>query len=372
MAKRGSAAVAALITTLTVAFTASACSSSSNASSPGGSASSSTGKTVSINVGAAKPIELSGSPRIAYFVAGSTNAYEVAIMKAARAAAAKVPGATITFFDPNFSAATQLNQIQDAIATKKYNAFIVQPNDGQLLCTVLTKTAPADNIAVIALDSPLCGQASAPTWASQYTPGLLQFVGIYTSDLETQYLEWMAAQNPGPQKVIALTGPALFPNTPMAESALKNVQAKYPNFKLVAQAATDFSTLEGQQKTLPLLTANPGVTIVYSVYSDITQGVAAAIKQAGLSGKVKVYDIGLSSWDVGALKDGQLAGSLSTDYPIYDANETLNALQEAFSGKAPPHVVANDGYPYTQYLANGDTKPIIITPSTVSSFDAQS
>lgn len=49
-----------------------------------------------------------------------------------------------------------------------------------------------------------------------------------------------------------LTGPDLNANAINIELALKDVQEKYPDFKVAAVVKTDCSVLQGNQKTLPL------------------------------------------------------------------------------------------------------------------------
>jgi ribose transport system substrate-binding protein len=347
--------------------------SSGSTASSGASGSGGKSKTYSINVGTSTPIKVSGTPKIAFFISGTTDAYGVAYMKAMKADVAKIPGASLTIFDGNFNATTQLNQIQDAESTNKYNAYIINPNDGPQLCSLGTKAAAAKNIPVVVVQSALCNNGSAANWTGQYSAGTLEYVGIYTTDLEEEFLAAIAKENPGPQRVVLLTGPTLWPTTPDIETAFKWIQKRDPGFKLIAQAPTDFSVAEGQQKLLPILQANKNATIVFSVYSDIAEGAATAIKEAGLSGKIKSYDIGVSTWDGQALKDGQLNASLSTGYPVNDAAHVIDAFKDAFSGKQPPKVVPNDGAPLkkSQILAGGKTKPIIITKANISTFTPQ-
>src|SRR5205823_2838076 len=63
-------------------------------------------------------------------------------------------GSTYTFFDGKFNAQTQFNQIQDATAAGKYNAFIILPNDSASVVPAV-KQAVAKGIKVAALTFPI-------------------------------------------------------------------------------------------------------------------------------------------------------------------------------------------------------------------------
>ena len=58
------------------------------------------------------------------------------------------------FFDPNFDSAKQVSQIQDAITSGEYQAFIVQANDGNAVVPAIQE-AIEDGITVVAEFTPV-------------------------------------------------------------------------------------------------------------------------------------------------------------------------------------------------------------------------
>ncbi len=275
--------------------------------------------------------------RIAFLSAATNNVYLQAGIKGAKDAAAKY-GATVDVFDANWSPVTQFNQAQNAISSGKYQAILGEMNDGNQACSILTKDAPAKNIMVAIANDPLCGRASnegVDLWA----PGTLTFIG--GSQGRTAFRDWMmavAGSNPGPQKVAVITGPELAANTINMGSALKDVQAKYPDFKIVGVIPTDYSVLQGNEKTLPLLQANPDLTILVSNYSDMTRGALQAVKQTGLAGKLKIYDYGGNKWAFEVLKAGQII-STRTITPYTEMYKGVEALATAWQDKPVPHYI---------------------------------
>lgn len=272
-----------------------------------------------------------GPLKIAFLSAATNNVYLQAGIKGAQDAAAKY-GAEVDVFDSNWSPATQFNQAQNAISGGKYNAILGEMNDGNQACEILSKDAPAKNILVAIANEPICGRATNEG-DDLWQPGTLTFIG--GSQGRTAFRDWMmtiAAENPGPQKVAVITGPDLNANTINTDLAIKDVQAKYPDFKVVGTVRTDYSVLQGNQKTLPLLQANPDLTLLIANYSDMTRGAVQAVQQAGMAGKLKVYDSGGNKWAFQALKAGQIVGT-RTITPYTEMYKGVEALALAWKGE---------------------------------------
>ena len=212
-----------------------------------------------------------GKLKIAYLDAASNNVYLQAGIQAAKDTAKKL-GAEMTVFDANWSPTTQYNQTQNAISSKKFNAFIAEMNDGRQACKILTQTAPKAGILVSVVNQPLCNRATQEG-TGLWAPGTLDFVG--GTQGRQPFRDWLmqiAKDNPGPQKVAVLTGPDLNANTINTDLAIKDVKKKYPNFKFVAVVRTDYWVPQGNAKAVPLLQAHSDLTILIGNYSDITRG----------------------------------------------------------------------------------------------------
>jgi ribose transport system substrate-binding protein len=285
-----------------------------------------------------------GAPHIAYFPAGNLNNYLTIRQQALEAAVAKIPGATVTVYNADWNPTTQLNMIQNALSSGKFNAFVVDTDDANSECNILTKTAPAANIAVVNLSTPICGLSSKPNGRDQVANGTVGAVGNNNILAIRDYLLYMIKHNPGPQKVIVMTGPPLHPLTPEINAALALIKRQYPQFQIVADVTTDFSTLQGQQKAAPLLVAHPDATILFSAYADITIGALTAIKAAGMTGKIKVYDQFGSRAIVADIKNGTVAATTG-GYPAGSAQAGVEMILKAFEGHQGPRIILGDGGP---------------------------
>jgi ribose transport system substrate-binding protein len=297
---------------------------------------------VTIDVGDGQQVTVQGPPQIAFFTFGSNNNYMDVINPTINDAVAKIPGATVTMFDPQFNSKTQLQQMENALASKKYNAWIVDAVDGDLVCNIVTKQAPAANIAVVQVAAPVCGLGKKPSAQDHWAPGTVAIVDNLSTDFLVDWYNYMAKENPGPQKVIVITGPETHPTYFQHTEALKQVQAEHPEFQVVAVAATDFSRLKAAQEAQSLLTANPDATLIMGIWSDGTQGILTAVDAAGMTGKIKVYDRGGSGAIIDAIKKGTVVATTG-NYPVGAGTAAVNALNLAFQGKPGPHVILNDG-----------------------------
>ena len=81
---------------------------------------------IDVGNGMKVPVNPSQPLKIAMFMPAVNTSYLQANIKGAQDEAAKV-GATISVFDAKFDPMNQLNQMQNAIQTKQYNAFLVFP-----------------------------------------------------------------------------------------------------------------------------------------------------------------------------------------------------------------------------------------------------
>jgi ribose transport system substrate-binding protein len=351
-------------------------SSSSNASESGASAQatapfdkSSTWRTVKVPVGNGQTITVIGPPRIAYFPAGGENNYLTVRDAAVFAAVKKIPGATVTMLDADWVASKQRDMIENSISSGKFNAFIVDTDDANSECNLLTKTAPAANIAVVNVSTPICGLYSKPDGRDHVANGTIGAVGNNNVLAIRDYLLYMIRNNPGAQNVIVVTGPPLHPLTPEINAALALINTTNPQFHIIANVTTDFSTLNGYQKTASLLVSHPDTTIIFSAYADITAGAVTAVKAAGLLGKIKIYDQFGNKAIVDDIRKGSVAATTG-GYPVGSADAAVSMIRSAFEGRPFPRTILGDGGPVPADAAkwNGVT---IIDKNNLDTYSAE-
>ena len=77
--------------------------------------------------------------RIAVFLASAANTYWTASLQGAKDTAKKYGNVEITAFDGEFNTTKQLNQLRDALVSKKFDAWYVGPNAGEPLVATINR-----------------------------------------------------------------------------------------------------------------------------------------------------------------------------------------------------------------------------------------
>jgi ribose transport system substrate-binding protein len=320
--------------------------------------------TVNIDVGNGMTASTDPSQplKIAMFMPALNTSYLQANIKGAQDEAAKV-GATISLFDAKFDPMNQLNQMQNAIQTKQYNAFIVFPLAGQVVCKVATEDAPKAGILVSSYHFSVCNTAFEAD-EKQWAPGTLQYVGGASSyPVFLNYLTEIIKANSGPQKVGILTGLELADDTLRIKRAIDELKTKFPQFEVVDNQHTDYTIPDAQKHAQNMIQSHPDISIIIATYSNITRAAVNALEQAGKAGSIKIYDFGGTSWSKKAIESGQVMATV----PFYAYTATVVAVRNlalAHQGKEVPHYIPNDGGPADA--------PTIVDKSNVDKFNPES
>jgi ribose transport system substrate-binding protein len=249
---------------------------------------------------------------IGFFSPGTSNTYAATVTSGAEDKAKEL-GVKLTTQSANFDPQTQVNQLQQALQRKTYNAWIVVPVDPTLECDVITQ-AVAQGIKV--------EMAVAPACTDTGPEGGLGISAVQNLDYYEQWWEYIFTHST-PGKVALVTGAPLDQITIITEKALDNVLPKHPDFTVVSNQNLDYSTSAANANAQAVLQANPDLTVFASNYSGMTQGVAQAIDQAGLKRKVKLYDFDGDKTMADMIK----AGDVEMTIPGLPASESGDAVQ---------------------------------------------
>jgi ribose transport system substrate-binding protein len=293
--------------------------------------------------------------KIAYFSAGTSNQYlQAAIDEAKKFAGEK--GVTVDVFDGQFDAQVQFDQMQTALTSGKYNAFAVEPNDGNLVCNLLTRDAPRRGVLVSVFNLPICGRATnlgEQTWQ----PGTVTYVGGQTLDVYKSWVEQVKAAHPDGATIALISGPDLNANTLSFFEAAKAFDA--PKYRIVAQQTTDYTTPQAFEAAQTIVRATPHLDVLMSNFSGMTRGVV----QATAGTDVQVYDFGGDTWALDNVRSRALAGTVMM-LPRQETREALQALVDTVS-KAEVTRFVN--------LTGSSTLPgtPFVTPANVGDFTAE-
>jgi len=258
--------------------------------------------------------------KIAFFGFAGANSFAQATLAGIKEQAAK-EGVEVEFFDPNFDAATQVSQIQNAITTGEFQAFIVQANDGNAVVPPV-REAIEEGIAVVGEFTPI------GTRYDTIEPQVdgLTFVGEPPTENGTALGELgvQACEGMDTCEVAYLEGFKALPldnaRTKAATEALKAA----PNVELVASVEGGYTQDSGLKAAQNVLQAHPGVDVMIGS-SQAIAGAEQAVKDADAD--VKLIGNGGSRQAVQAVKDGRWFAT----YVIAEKSAGAKAAEQAIA-----------------------------------------
>lgn len=328
------AAIVALVLSLVTVVVVACGEEGSTASSTAAPSAASDGRA-KIPQGLTEPSDL----KIAFFSFGSGNSYLQAGIKGAEETAASL-GADIQVFDGKYDTALQVDQIETALDSGRFNAVVVEPIDSTAPTAILKRAWEEGKVLVAVMNMPLGGREykdGEDTWE----PGTITYVGGQTHDI---YIEWMdkiiemaKAAYPDGGKAAAMSGPKTGANAKNFDDVLKRALPG-TGIELVSNQETDYTTEKAYQVAQDVLQANPDLKYYISNYSGCTQGIVQAVKEAGLEKQVKIFDFGGNKWALDQVRNGSLEMTAMM-LPYKETQRSVEALANYVSGKDVPKFI---------------------------------
>jgi ribose transport system substrate-binding protein len=237
---------------------------------------------------------------IAFFGFAAANSFAQATWKGVQQAA-KANHVKAKFFDPNFNSGTQVSQIQDAITSRQYQAFVVQANDGNAVVPVV-KQAIAAGIKVVGEFTPIGPRYDT---IKPQVRGLI-FVGeapVWNGS-SLGKLGVRACGKKSPCRVAYLEGFKSLPLDNARTAAVHKVLKAAKNVDLVASVEGGYTQASGLKAAQDVLQAHPDVDVMIGSAQAI-EGAQQAVTGAGKLGKIKLIGNGGSCQAVAAVRSGK-------------------------------------------------------------------
>ena len=270
--------------------------------------------------------------RVIVLGTSNTNPY-IGAWTATFAKLATQAGMKVTNLSANYDAATQSQQIDDAIA-QKFDVIVICYVNDQAVVPALTR-AKAAGIPVILYATPM----------------KKEFEGLFTSYIGTDNAELgrlagenmikgLAAEGKTKAKVVAVTGLAQQTHVITRMDAFKAVLAQHPGIELVDTEDGKWNTALSEKITGELLVrfnAQGGIDGIFDMADNQATGSINAIESAGL--KLGVADKGIVVVASNCMKDGIIhikSGeqySTATQIPTEEAEFAAKRVGAYFSGE---------------------------------------
>jgi ribose transport system substrate-binding protein len=270
--------------------------------------------------------------RIAVFLASAANTYWTAELQGARDVAKKYGNVELTVFDGQFNTNKQVNQLRDALISKRFHAWFVGPNDGGPLTPTLRR-AVAQGVKVGCALVP-CGPNIRSTRIQ--IPGQTVFAGIgfYPNGQLLGQLVVQGCRGIDPCEVFWMPGLPELPLEKARTDGLYSIINKEKNIKVVSSTVGGgYLAAPALKATQNVLQANPGIDVIVSSGDQMIDGAYRAARLAGLDRKIKMYGNGCTFEAKRQILAGRGETGCSVYMPRTEARIVVDLLVRAVNGE---------------------------------------
>ncbi len=238
-------------------------------------------------------------PAVAFFGFATDNSFAQATWKGVQKEVKAYHG-TATFLNGNFSATTQVQQLQTEISSGKYNIFVIQANDGTAVVPEI-KQAIKKGIVVVAEFTQV---GSNYAEIKPQVPGEISVVeSAVANGRDLGKLAINACGKRPSCNVVYLQGD---PTLPLDVARTRAVLAELKTDKkvhLLGDPTGGYLASTGETVTQDVLAAHPNVNVIIGS-SQAIEGATTVLKGRGLLRKVKLIGNGGSTQAVNYVKSG--------------------------------------------------------------------
>ncbi len=264
--------------------------------------------------------ELSEGKTIGISVQTHANAFFLAEIEGVKATLEKGGiDAEVIAPDPANDINTQVEDITEMIA-RGVDVIFVDALDKDGIKPALQEAERAD-VPVIAIDSNVEDKDLLATLVESDNLAMGKMAG-----------ETLCDAIDGEGEIVVINWSTLQCVRERVEGLEEVIKESYPDVEIVADQDA-FGVVEDAQSIMEsFLQTYPDVKGVFAINSPTAQGAAAAIKAAGLEGKIAVVDIDGAQNDIDMIKEGQILCS-PVQFPKTIANKALECAELIWDGK---------------------------------------
>ena len=278
--------------------------------------------------------------RVAFLASSSQNGYNQSVWAGIQEQAAALGNVEVSILDGQFAADVQLNQLEDATTSGKYDGIIIVPNDTVGIAAGLT-SAVDKKIPVVTVLFPIGPDL---TKLEPQVPGIIATVASPPADGATKQaelvVEYCKAINPC--RVVILIGQLQYPFDKVRYDAYRKVLDANKNIKVVATGSGNYDRDTSLKAMTDILQANKTIDVLLSNADQQTQGAAIALKNAGYDlSKIYVTGGGGTKEAVAATRAGEWKHAY-LNFPATMGSKALEQVINSLTGKPVTTVIDAD------------------------------
>ncbi len=282
-------------------------------------------------VGVGVPASAATPKRIAFMASSSQNGYNQAVWAGVQAAAKRLGNVQVSILDGQFNSTLQYNQVEDAVASKAYDGFILFPNDTVGLAGAV-REAGAAGIKMVAVQFPIGPKLDI---LAPQVPGVVATVAAPPADGAKLQAEDVveACKAKDPCRVVIVIGQKVYPFDNLRYQTYLDVLKPHANIKVVATVEGNYDPNTSMTGMMDVLQVNPHVDAVLSNADQQTMGVEMALKASGIAPNSMFLTAGGGDEiAVQAIKEGRWSETYGV-VPSTMGDVALTTLVDALDGK---------------------------------------
>ncbi|WP_288960668.1 sugar ABC transporter substrate-binding protein [uncultured Sulfitobacter sp.] len=252
-------------------------------------------------------------------------------------------GYELTIRDPNWNVDAGAQAIEQLI-NEKPDVLIVHNNDMQAYAKLIRRAMDAGiNVIQMNLKTPVNSDA--------FVGGDWYDVGVKTA----QEAARMCGKGTS-GKVAVVQGPVTAPPNQLGVAGVEDALSEYPDIEIVSNQAADWDASKARSIASTILKQHGDLCAFIGLWDNMDVGIAAAIREAGLTEQVKLISTGGGNQQFGCtnLESGAFASYVKVDTRD-QANQLAETIQILLQTRPEP-----GSQPFGLYTENK-----ILTPDTV-------
>jgi ribose transport system substrate-binding protein len=278
--------------------------------------------------------------RIAFLASSSENGFNQAIWEGVKKRAAQLGNIDLEILNGEFNAEKQNNQVEDLVASKKFDGIILEPNDSVGIANAL-KDAIAADIKVVVTLFPVGPKLDT---LEPQIPGLIATVASnpavgakVAAETVIKYCE-----NKNPCNVIVIVGQKIYPFDNLRYQTELEAFKSHANIKVVGTVEGGYDPDKTMTGVQDVLQGHKDINAMIAMGDQMMLGAELAAKDAGLdTSKMLVIGGGASEIGIKAIREGRWTATIAF-FPVTMGEYSVQALADAFAGKKVNPVVDSD------------------------------
>jgi len=255
----------------------------------------------------------------AFCVSHQQNDFIIGITRDVEAAA-RDAGVDMTVLDANQNAEKQVGQVE-GLVTQGIDGILIEPVSKERLAPAI-RYCKESKIPVVTFNQKVSNQDQA-----------ISFVGVDMVQGGALEMEEAAKVLKGKGNIVLLHGPMGSDAQVGRQQGYKEVLAKYPEIRIVAQQSANWVRSDAFTIMENWLQSGLVINAVVSQNDDMALGALKAVEQGKIFGEIPVFGIDATPDGLKAIRDGHLTCTVSQNAD-QQAKTAVQALVDAATGKA--------------------------------------